>query len=246
MVLPFSRALLSAGNSMAARIAIIAILAAMLLPALNKARDKARTINCISNLKQCGQFELLYQNDFGMYFASHNATTDNITNGQLSSKGWIWTRFLVEAGYAPAFSSAFRCPTNAAQCDLDTSATSSMFYSYGGFYLNYSATLFAFDLKHSNIQKTGYSKVVMIADSGQIPSGRSYAKMLVSNATGSYSRIYPQHDGRANLLFLDGHVSGAEKAQIKQEYKALSYSQGVQDFNYFCVGPYGDTIMSNQ
>ena len=45
-------------------IAIIAILAAMLLPALNSARERARAINCTGNLKQLGTAFTFYINDF--------------------------------------------------------------------------------------------------------------------------------------------------------------------------------------
>ena len=48
-------------------IAIIAILASMLLPVLNKSREKAKSIACIGNLKQMGVVAILYSNDYSGY-----------------------------------------------------------------------------------------------------------------------------------------------------------------------------------
>ncbi len=61
-------------------IAIIAILAGMLLPALNKARNTARGIQCVSNLKQIGGGMQFYHSDFKNYFPPHN----------MFSNSWVW------------------------------------------------------------------------------------------------------------------------------------------------------------
>ena len=53
-------------------IAIIAILAGMLLPALNSARQRARTSACQANLKQYVFFALLYADDYNDYVLPHS------------------------------------------------------------------------------------------------------------------------------------------------------------------------------
>lgn len=53
-------------------IAIIAVLASMLLPALNKAREKAKAVKCTNILKQIGLCSIYYQNDNNGYYQAVN------------------------------------------------------------------------------------------------------------------------------------------------------------------------------
>ncbi len=88
-------------------IAIIAILASMLLPALNKARDKAKGSNCLGNLKQLGAASNLYSGDYNDFV---------VIPGSISQE--VFTQELWDAALAKYLNSRptvknqpiFRCP----------------------------------------------------------------------------------------------------------------------------------------
>ena len=77
-------------------IAIIAILAAILLPALNQARESARSTSCLNNLKQLGVMHLSYAQDY-----------NDVLIAAKSSWGGVWPQALSTLNYLSGY------PTNA-------------------------------------------------------------------------------------------------------------------------------------
>jgi prepilin-type N-terminal cleavage/methylation domain-containing protein len=74
-------------------IAIIAILAAMLLPALSKAKERAKRIQCVSQLKQCALGSLMYASDYNDMFPIwiHPVTRQiNVMSGTWYSR-YVWS-----------------------------------------------------------------------------------------------------------------------------------------------------------
>jgi len=82
-------------------IAIITILAAILLPALQRAREKARQSVCISNLKQLGLAINMYCTEYDGFYP----TTENPYGGGWSAK-------LYTEGYTDNNYKVFHCPTS--------------------------------------------------------------------------------------------------------------------------------------
>lgn len=131
-------------------IAIIAILASMLLPALSKARDKARSIHCLSNIKQTLLVFLLYTDDSdGYYPYVSNIAFSRSTNDYNVSP---WAYRFYQAGYIKDASSLF-CAVTDSMCstslkmraikDPNTASNwGNINYAYNGYFGGYADRIY--------------------------------------------------------------------------------------------------------
>jgi prepilin-type N-terminal cleavage/methylation domain-containing protein/prepilin-type processing-associated H-X9-DG protein len=94
-------------------IAIIAILAAMLLPALNMAREKAKSISCVSNLKQLGLATVMYCDDFNDFMPPVYLPDNRFVRELIRDKNGYWLAygFLYSQNYIKN-PSALYCPSS--------------------------------------------------------------------------------------------------------------------------------------
>ena len=100
-------------------IAIIAILAGLLLPSLVTARDKAKQISCVNNLRQISLITSQYQNDYNGYLpaaqdANGIGTNSNVCNGPASVQLQFYT-----AGVASGFNGSLSTRMRSFYCPVD-------------------------------------------------------------------------------------------------------------------------------
>jgi len=198
-------------------IAIIAILAGMLLPALEKAKQSARSTACISKLKQHGLILHSYANDFDDRSPSACGYRHAYTG---SSQNLIWQQMLVLQGYVNerwenlGKIKIFECPSE--QGVGTTWANNSYGLNYSTF--NYSAGQ---EQKISQVAKFGTaSKLIYVADTPPQRRnplfGYAFAIDLYNGswpkASNAQYQIFRRHHDRANVLALAGNVMSLNRA----------------------------------
>jgi prepilin-type N-terminal cleavage/methylation domain-containing protein/prepilin-type processing-associated H-X9-DG protein len=190
-------------------IAIIGILAAILIPVVGKARESARTAQCVGNIRGAGLGVLAYIND-------NDFTLLAFRGGEPSTT--IWARLLADKGYFEPRNEALFCPTGD-QRGLDLSVAHWFWFTYG---------LNMFDSRATSTTETGTNANAYFMNFNQIEDSSRYLLLADSYWQASRRQVFRlwadthnpnggiqlRHGGKANAFFLDGHVEAVDGRRL--------------------------------
>lgn len=201
-------------------IAIIAILVAMLMPALQRARANAWKISCVNNQKQLGLGFTQYAVDFNGYYPSYRQ----------SGSGYHMAALMIAGRYTGAGN--FLCPADQAtkytaevfQWNTDHNLWSNAVFYFISYGINYrfiggssGANPMPADttIPCRDSQIKSPSRTVFLADSFEGPNKETGYSLLspsgnLSNFSSSMGYLFARHSGIADILWADMHVTGEQ------------------------------------
>lgn len=194
-------------------IAIIAILAAILFPVFAKAREKARTASCQSNLKQLSTAMLMYLQDYDETFSNgggYGGTATDARQWDIAIQPYVknWQVFL--------------CPSNPRSA-IDVGAGYD-YWGQGGNGARPVYTTYGFNTllpygKLATVRRP--AETTMMADSQHLATGDQWRVRFADVCTGAWCNFYnddpknsPHNDG-INVSFVDGHVKWQSWSTMK-------------------------------
>jgi prepilin-type N-terminal cleavage/methylation domain-containing protein/prepilin-type processing-associated H-X9-DG protein len=205
-------------------IAIIAILASMLLPALNKAREKARSIKCSANLKQLGTAAAMYRGDnSGFLFPYYRWASEKLnTYVSWGSGGGEKTPY-----YCPSVSSDSEAFSDKGETNWTDKWLRQTSYGYNIWYLGVENKPKTGAAKESQIKRPSETLCLVdvwstYAGGAKYPVVHKPSQNTYVITGSSYSNdwgVSRRHAKGSNIVWVDGHCSQMSEMKLYDDKK---------------------------